>query len=102
MIFNYEPKEVYLPCQDRCTTLRFTYDADHDWNLCTFEFLSSNISKNSTSFLQRLKHAWYILTKRPVYYAEILVYPEKAKSFLNSCLNVIEKGKEENEKGEFE
>lgn len=98
---DYELKEVYMPCNDRCGTLRFTYDTDPNWNICTFEFLDSNISNNKTSFWQRLRHAWYILTKRPIYYAEIMSYPEKVEYFLTSCLNALKKGKEENEESKL-
>lgn len=80
-------KDVYLPCQDRCTTLNFTYDEEGFLkNYCTFSFLTDNLVKNY-GIKERIKDAWRILTGKPIYYAEVLTEKEDAIKFLTDCLD---------------
>ena len=97
-MMDSELKEVYLTCQDRCTTLRFTYDNDENWNITSFEMLDDRVVKE-TPFLWRLKRAWYVLREKPLCYAEVMATDnEKTKYFLRECLRVIEEGEKKNEK----
>lgn len=93
---NTEVKEVYLTCQDRCATLRFTYDNDKNWNISSFEMLDDRVVKE-TPFLLRLKRALHVLCEKPLCYAEVIATDnEKTKYFLRECLRVIEEGEKEN------
>ena len=92
-----EIKEVYLTCQDRCTTLRFTYDPDENWNITGFEMLDDRVVKE-TPFMLRLKRAWHVLWEKPYILSEVLsTSNEKTKYFLRECLRVIEEGEKEND-----
>ena len=91
-----EIKEIYLTCQDRCATLRFTYDNDKNWNISSFEMLDDRVVKE-TPFLLRLKRAWHVLREKPLCYAEVIATDnEKTKYFLRECLRVIEEGEKGN------
>lgn len=89
-------KEVYLTCNDRCTTLRFNYDNDVSWNISSFQMLDDRVVKE-TPFLLRLKRAWHVLWEKPYCYTEVLATNnEKTKYFLRECLRVIEEGEKGN------
>lgn len=85
-------KEIYFTCQDRCTTLRFTYDNDNNYDISSFQMLDDRVVKE-TPFMLRLKRAWHVLWAKPYCYAEVLATnKEKTKYFLRECLRVIEEG----------
>lgn len=79
---NFDTKRLYLPCDDYGETLvidKICYsnnEVDYDISI------QDSYLGNKDTLKMRIKHAFQILFKKPVYYADIIVNEKRMKDFL--------------------
>ena len=90
---THTTKEVSIRCDDMAENLvviRHIWDDGDTWCAITIEdsYLGSGKYRG---VLGRIKHAWCVLTGRPVSYAEIIVNDlSKMRKFLENCILMID------------
>ena len=79
---SFKEKSLYLPCEDYGETFvvnKFYYDADEiEYDIS----IQDSYLGNKDTLKMRIKHAFQILFKKPVYYADIFVNEKRMKDFL--------------------
>ena len=79
---SFKEKSLYLPCDDYGETLvidKICYsnnEVDYDISI------QDSYLGNKDTLKMRIKHAFQILFKKPVYYADIFVNEKRMKDFL--------------------
>lgn len=87
-------KSVYLRCDDHAEVLTFNRyefeDGDVDFEI---NIEDSYCGGDYMGIKGRLKRAWKAFFAKPVYYTGIYIEnPERVKSFLEECKNLISNG----------
>lgn len=79
---NFDTKRLYLPCDDNGETLvidKICYSNNEvDYDISIQDCYLGNKDTVKT----RIKHAFQILFKKPVYYADIIVNEKRMRKFL--------------------
>lgn len=77
---NFKEKSLYLPCEDYGETLvinKFIED-EIEYEIS----IQDSYLGNKNTLKTRIKHAFQILFKKPVYYADIIVNEKRMRDFL--------------------
>lgn len=77
---NFKEKSLYLPCEDYGETLvinKFIED-EIEYEIS----IQDSYLGNKNTLKTRIKHAFQILFKKPVYYADLIVNEKRMRDFL--------------------
>ena len=79
---NFKDKSLYLPCEDYVEALVinkiYYFENKKEYHIS----IQDSYLGNKDTLKMRIKHAFQILFKKPVYYADIIVYEKRMKDFL--------------------